>query len=130
MKLPLDPVPVREGIKGIISQVWRSFFENIFKAVSKTLPSVSGDNGDASVTLTSGSARTQRFNTALTAARTVTLPTTEVFDGMKFTVVRESGATGAFNLEVGALKSLTSASEWAVVEYDGSAWRLTQYGSL
>lgn len=101
--------------------------------VNKYLPSVSADNGDASITATVGpSSTTLRFNTPMTALRTVTLSTTEAQTGDKFRVVRESGATGAFNLEVGTgpLKALTAAGQWCDVEFDGSGWRLVAYGTL
>lgn len=94
---------------------------------------VSADNGDAAKTLTPGvSEPTQRWNTALTAARAVTLATSGAYAGAKFRIVREAGCTGAFNLNVGTgpLKALTAASQWCEVEYDGSAWRLTANGTL
>lgn len=122
--------PLREMINGVIPKSWSRWFESVYRALEKTLPSVSSDNGDASVTLVSGSAKTQRWNTTLTAARTVTLPTAEIFDGMKFRIVREASAGGAHDLDVGGLKTFSGASEWADVEYDGSAWRLTAYGAL
>ena len=92
-------------------------------------PRVSADNGDAAVTLTPGqSAPTQRWATTLTADRAVTLSTSS-WTGAKFRIVRTGG--GAFNLNVGTgpLKAL-AANTWADVEFDGSAWVLTGYGSL
>jgi hypothetical protein len=94
---------------------------------------VSTDNGDAAKTLTVHvDDTTQRWNTPLTAARAVTLSTTGAYRGAKFRIVREAGATGAFNLNIGTgpLKALAAASTWAEVEYDGTAWRLTANGSL
>lgn len=94
---------------------------------------VSADNGDAAKTLTAlVDDTTQRWNTPLTAARAVTLSTTGAYRGAKFRIVREAGATGAFNLNIGTgpLKALTAAGQWAHVEYDGTAWRLTANGSL
>lgn len=73
------------------------------------------------------------FNTALTAARTITLGTGRGFHvGDTYRVVRGSGATGAFNLNVGSgpLKALATASTWCDVAFDGSAWKLTGYGAL
>lgn len=46
---------------------------------------------------------------------------------MKFRVTREAG--GAFNTDVGGLKNL-AADQWCDVEYDGSSWVLTAFGSL
>jgi hypothetical protein len=98
-----------------------------------TEDTVSADNGDAAATLTRGtSEKTQVWNTALTAARAVTLSTTNVKNGDTFKIIRTASATGAYNLNVGTgpLKALSSAGEWCEVMYDGSAWILTQYGSL
>lgn len=91
-------------------------------------PRVSADNGDAAATLTPGqSAPTQRWATALTADRAVTLA--DGWTGAKFRIVRTGG--GAFNLNVGAgpLKALAE-NTWADVEFTGSAWVLTAYGAL
>jgi hypothetical protein len=93
---------------------------------------VSADNGNAAKTIQARvDEETQRWNTTLTADRAVTLSTTGAYNGAKFRIVREAGATGAFNLNVGTgpLKALT-VSQWCEVEYDGSAWRLTAFGSL
>lgn len=94
---------------------------------------VSGDRGDASVTVNpTTDVPIQRFNTPLTAARTVTLVTQGVARGAWVRVVREAGAAGAFNLNVGTgpLKALTAASQWCDVVFDGTAWRLVAAGSL
>jgi hypothetical protein len=96
------------------------------------MPSVSADNGDSDATLSVlTSARTQRWNTPLTANRTITLSTTNAQNGDRFRIVREAGATGAsvLNVGTGPLKAL-AVSEWCEVEYDGAAWRLTAYGAL
>lgn len=63
----------------------------------------------------------------LTADRAVTLPTANVPAGARFHVTRKGA--GAFNLSVGGLKNLTTNTS-CDVEYDGSAWTLTAYGSL
>lgn len=128
--MSVNPAPIREPINGLVSQAWGRFFESIYKSLSGILPLTGADNGNTSITLTYGSAMTQRFNTPLTAARTVTLPTNKVFNGMKFRVVREAGATGAFNLAVGGIKTLSAAGSWVDVEHDGVAWRVTGAGSL
>lgn len=64
---------------------------------------------------------------ALTANRTVTLSTTNARPGSWFAITR-TGA-GAFNLDIGGLKSLVQ-NTWCVVKYDGSAWFLAAYGAL
>jgi len=86
--------------------------------------------GDAAATLTAyASKMTQRWNTALTADRAVTLSTTGAKDGNRFVITRP--AAGAFNLNVGSgpLKAL-AAGTWCEVEYNGAAWVLTAYGAL
>jgi hypothetical protein len=88
-------------------------------------------NGDVAATLTPGtSATTQVWNTALTAARAVTLAAGT--DGDHFRVVRTATATGAFNLNVGTgpLKALTAASTWVDVTCVGTTWMVTAAGSL
>jgi hypothetical protein len=90
---------------------------------------VSADRGDASVTLTMTDAFIQRFATTLTANRTVTLPTTGVYNGATFRVVRTG--LGAFTLNVGGLKTIpSSTAAFVEVTHDGTAWRLTGYGVL
>lgn len=93
---------------------------------------VSADNGDAIKTVQFRvSESTQRWNTPLTVNRAVTLSTTGATAGAKFHIVRQSGATGGATLDIGTgpLKSLT-VSQWCDVEYDGSAWFLSAFGSL
>lgn len=94
------------------------------------LAAVSADRGDASVTLVAGTDEpTQRFATTLTANRTVTLSSTGVYNGAKFTVVRTG--LGAFTLDVGGLKTIPSGTAAFVdVKHDGTAWRLVRYGTL
>lgn len=90
---------------------------------------VSSDNGDANLALSVGLPRVQRFATTLTANRTVTLPASGMNNGDEFRIVRTG--LGAFTLDVGGLKTIPSATAAFVdVTYDGSAWRLTGYGTL
>lgn len=91
---------------------------------------VSADRGDASVTLVPGTDQdVQRFATALTANRTITLSTTGAVNGDRFRIVRTG--LGAFTLDVGGLKTLPAATaSWAEVEYNGAAWVLVGYGLL
>lgn len=93
---------------------------------------VSADKGDAAATLTvRTSEKTNQWNTPITADRAVTLSTTGAINGDKFRIVRTAAATGAFNLNVGTgpLKAL-GIGQWCDVEYNGSAWMLTAFGSL
>ena len=94
---------------------------------------IAEDNGDADITFTNNSsARIQRWDTALTANRTLTLSTSNAKDGAKVYAVRGSGATGAFTLAVGSLATLRVPGEWALCAYDAgtSAWVLIGYGTL
>lgn len=97
---------------------------------STIIVGAAGNVGDADVTLTAGSNfPTIRYATTLTANRTVTLSTTGARNGDKFRVSRTG--LGAFTLDVGGLKTIPSATAAFVdVEYDGTAWRLTGYGTL
>lgn len=93
-------------------------------------PLVSADRGDTSQTLTAGvDETTQRWATTLTANRTVTLSTTGAINGDRFRVVRTG--LGAFTLDVGGLKTIPSATAgWVDVDFNGTAWVLTGYGTL
>lgn len=95
---------------------------------------VSVDNGDASVTLTVAASKiVQRWNTAFTASRTVSLSTIAAFEGARFRILRESGATGNLHdlsVGTGPLAVLTNSGQWCEVDFDGAAWRLSAAGSL
>lgn len=86
--------------------------------------------GDVSPTLQHGvNGTVQRFATALTANRTITLSTTGAVLGARFRIVRTG--LGAFTLDIGGLKTIPSATAAFVdVMYDGAAWRLVGYGTL
>lgn len=85
--------------------------------------------GDSNATLTVGQPPIQQWTSALTANRTVTLATTGALNGDRFRIVRTG--LGAFTLTVGAVKTMPAATAaWAEVHYDGTAWRLTGYGTL
>ena len=103
------------------------------QAVFALTNSVSADNGDAAATLTVGtSEHTQVWNTPLGAARAVALSTTGATNGDKFRILRTAAATGAYNLNVGTgpLKAMGTAGSFSDVEYNGTAWVLTGYGTL
>lgn len=104
--------------------------ETVFQPISANVGTVSADRGDTSPTLTYGTdSEIQRFATALTNNRTVTLSTTAAVNGSHFRIVRTGG--GAFNLDVGGLKTIAGApSAFVDVHYNGSAWVLTGYGLL
>lgn len=96
------------------------------------------DPGDADLTWTYGGTATTdfeivRFNTALTANRTVTLA--NAGRGAKVRIIRTGAAGGAFNLNVQRadttlLKALGAASSWADFAHDGTNWQLVGAGSL
>lgn len=84
--------------------------------------------GDVAATLTVGSnGPVQRWATALTTNRAITLSTTGAYAGASFEILRP--ASGAFTLDVGGLVSLGIAS-YARVVFDGTSWRLAAYGPL
>jgi hypothetical protein len=92
---------------------------------------VSADYGNADAILYVGDPITSIWNTALTGNRSAGLDTTGAYNGAKFRIVRTAAATGAFNLNVGTgpLKAL-AAGQWCDVEYNGSSWILSAFGSL
>ena len=116
-----------------MTTTWLNWFQQAYRILQAVNPSVSTDNGDAAVTLTAGkNALVQRWSTAITADRAVTLSTTGAYTGASFRVVRESTCTGAFNLNVGTgpLKALGTSGTWCDVAFNGSTWQLTAAGSL
>ena len=91
-------------------------------------PSIVATNAD--FTIASGSAvKFLEHTGTLTAARAVTLDTTNAVSGDQVWVTRSG--TGAFNLNVGTgpLKALATL-QWALFVYRTSAWRLVAFGSL
>ena len=97
----------------------------------KVRTSVSGDRGDAAVSLEVGiDAATQRFATALTANRLVTFTTANAQNGDKFRISRT--ATGAFALSsAGTFNNKGLAvNEWMDYEFSAGGWWLTGFGQL
>lgn len=126
-------VKLREN-EWAIAEYTGSFWACIARGtINGNLGNVAADNGDAAATLTPGtSLSTQIWATAITADRAVTLSATGAYNGAKFRIVRAATATGAFNLNVGTgpLKAMGTAGSFCDVEYNGSAWVLTAYGTL
>jgi hypothetical protein len=123
------PVRAAERYESRREDAWRaSVADSVTALESRPQPFVSADRGDASVTLNAGSdVPVQRFATTLTANRTVTLGSGG--NGSTFRVVRTG--LGAFTLDVGGLKTIpNSTAAFVDVHHDGSAWRLTAYGTL
>lgn len=73
--------------------------------------------------------RTQRFTVALTANRTISLPTTGMHTGQHFRINRTD--TAAFTLAIGTLFTFASGvSGWLDIDYTGTAWVMTARGPL
>jgi hypothetical protein len=68
-----------------------------------------------------------RLTGTITANRTVTLQTTNAYPGYRARFTRTGG--GAFTWSIGGLKSLSN-NQWCDVEYDGTSWVLSAYGTL
>lgn len=89
----------------------------------------------ASSTLTVNSVQSQIYVTVLAADVTINLPTVALADaGLKFRFTRFSTATGAFNLLIKnsggtTVGTLSSASTFLDIEFDGANWRITGKGS-
>ena len=101
----------------------------------KCQPDVITDIGDASVTLTAGSDRIQYCNVTLTANRTVTLPSTGLYQGMEFDIVRKAATPGAFTLTVvdpvsGNNHVIASSTNGRVRYRYHSSWRTMASGTL
>jgi hypothetical protein len=122
--------PARSRVEAAVRLQKQAETDLLQYRVSRSIVPVSADRGDSSQTLTVGTdSQIQRWATALTANRTVTLSTTGATNGDWFRVVRTG--LGAFTLDVGGLKTIPNATAAAVdVAYDGTAWRLTDYGLL
>lgn len=91
--------------------------------------------GNAASTLAAprdGDGAVKFYEAAITADRAVTLTTASAQPGMRWRIVRQAAATGAFDVNVGTgpLKALAAAGDWCEVMYDGTAWVLTAAGAL
>lgn len=103
---------------------------------------ISTDNGDADLTMAVGDETTQMFTTTLTANRVVTLPPghaanpSNLFNGLRYKIVRNNATPGAFTLTVNnsagtTIKQIPNSTN-AVVEvtYRRGGWVLTGYTVL
>ena len=88
------------------------------------------DIGDNDVTLTANvDAQIQKFDTTLTANRTVTLSTIGAHYLAVFRINRYD--TSAYTIDIGGLVTMpVSTQYYADVQYDGSAWTLLDSGAL
>lgn len=115
------PVTIAPTLGQVVS------FEADKDPIADTVRRVSSDRGDNDVVLVNFTdAPIQRFATALTGNKTVTLPTADNYNGAFFRIVRSG--LGAFTLDVGGLKTIPNSTAAVVdVTHDGTAWRLTGY---
>ncbi len=94
---------------------------------------MSSDRGDNDITLTAGAdSEVQRFTTALTAHRAVTLNKSPAWNGARFRIIRPGG--GTFNLTVQdstarSIKAL-GIGQWVEVGFDGLDWTEMGFGTL
>lgn len=88
------------------------------------------DRGDSDYTLVVGKdSPTQFWATELTSHRRVVLSAEGAVNGDGFRIVRTG--RGAFSLDVGGLKTIpASTAAFVDVAFDGTAWRMTGYGTL
>jgi len=95
---------------------------NVVRDAMRVCGAWSNDRGNQSITITPGiDFPRQRFDTVLTAARTVTLSTTYAVAGDAFRIVRGTTATGDFDLTIGTTV-LPRPGMWCDFIYDGAAW--------
>lgn len=97
-------------------------------AAKLAIPTIQTISTNAAATVTPTTTNTVVFHTGtLTADRTITLSTSGQTAGSMIRFVRTG--SGAFNLSIGGLKSLATAT-WCVVIFNGTAWQLVAYGTL
>jgi len=86
-----------------------------------TTNQLSSDRGDADYTIKAYDYGIQLYSTALTANRTVLLPTTGLYNGKRVSVLRT--ALGAYNLLLGSVAILTG-SGLVELQYDDGSWAI------
>ncbi len=84
---------------------------------------ISPDNGDADLTIEPYSERIQLFATPLTVLRTVTLPTTDLFKGQTFSIVRKDIEPFSLVIAGGLGGFQPTISGMITVVYDGTEWQ-------
>ncbi len=94
------------------------------------------DIGDADAALSASSLAIQYQNVTLTANRAITLPSTGLYEGMSFHIVRRATTPGAFTLQVtdpiGANNYTFASATNGYVKYRArsGAWRIIEAGPL
>jgi len=85
--------------------------------------SMSADNGDANLTLVAGDECIQLFDTVLTVNRTVTLPTVNLFKGMRFNLIYTTAS--AFTLAIDSVYTFGVGDSGTIdIQYDGTDWEV------
>lgn len=98
--------------------------ETVTRVVPRTA-GVSGDRGDASVTLFPGQdATVQRFASSLTTGRTVSFDSGSARIGDAFRILRTGAGAGTLT----AAGRTVATDQWMDVAFDGSAWIPIGYG--
>ena len=77
---------------------------------------------NAAITLSAVSRRINILDVPLTAARQVTLPTSGLRIGMRLVFIRSANATGAFDLLIGSVTTLSAVNTSATIYWSGTAW--------
>ena len=100
---------------------------------NKFIPKVGANRGNADAILTVDDAPVVVYDTTLTAARDVLLPTEGLYNGLAFRLLRTAG--GAFALTIsdgeGAVATIGSGETGYVdVVYNGTDWRVLGAGPL
>ena len=80
---------------------------------------MSPDRGDANYTIQAFDYGIQLFSTPLSATRTVSLPTSGLYDGKEVSVVRNVG--GSYNITIGSVTDLSAPGK-VTLKYYGGVW--------
>ena len=108
----------------------RPVYTSQFSAIRLPKPLLTTLNDADLIATLDGTGETIVLVNPLTANRVITLPTVGKYNGAKMRVVRQVGSTGAFTVNVGSLKNL-STGQWCDVECNSALnWVLTAFGSL
>jgi hypothetical protein len=90
---------------------------------------ITANVGDADSAITLRGTSKLLYATTLTANRTVSLPTVNLYKGFTARVVRTD--TGAFTLAVGSVCTIPSGGKyWVEITYNGASWIQTAGGPL
>lgn len=99
----------------------------VFLNGTSFVPSV--EAGNNTVQAPGGPISRVYYDVPITAARFVNAPSS-FKPGDVIEVVRTANCTGAFNISVAGVASLTAVSTWVAVEWNGTAWRRIKSGAV